>query len=175
MGWLKLDDKFPRNPKILAGDSTTAWFYVCALSHCAEQMTDGYIADSAVLVLAPHIEDPRSVAEQCADLDLFRRVEGGYQMTGFRTVRHADGMWVGAREAAVRPSWWRPSRPKMPAGLRAAVLDRDGHTCRRCGATDDLEIDHIYPWSLGGSFDDPANLQTLCGTCNRRKGTRVED
>lgn len=36
-----------------------------------------------------------------------------------------------------------------------------------------LEIDHINPLSNGGAFKDPANLQTLCSTCNNRKGARV--
>lgn len=83
MGWLKVDDKLPRNPKVLAGDIETAWYYLCALTHCAEQMTDGYIADSVVPLVAPHITDPRSVAERCADLDMFRRVEGGYEVPDY--------------------------------------------------------------------------------------------
>lgn len=78
MGWLKVDDKMPRNPKILAGDIETAWYYACALTHAAEQLTDGFIARSAVPLVAPHITDPCSVAERCADLELFRRLDDGY-------------------------------------------------------------------------------------------------
>lgn len=33
-----------------------------------------------------------------------------------------------------------------------------------------MEIDHIEPKSKGGT-DDPSNLQLLCSTCNRMKGT----
>lgn len=83
MGWLKVDDKLPRNPKILAGDVETAWYYLCALTHCAEQLTDGYIADAAVPVIAPHITDPRDVAERCAQLEMFSRVDGGYQVPDY--------------------------------------------------------------------------------------------
>ncbi len=78
MGWLKVDDKLLRNPKVLAGDIETAWYYLCALTHCAEQLTDGYIADAVLPLIAPHITDPRSVAEKCAQLGMFRHVEGGY-------------------------------------------------------------------------------------------------
>lgn len=83
MGWLKVDDKLPRNPKVLAGDIETAWYYLCALTHCAEQLTDGYITDSVVPLVAPHITDPRSVADRCAQLGMFRHVEGGYEVPDY--------------------------------------------------------------------------------------------
>jgi hypothetical protein len=59
----------------------------------------------------------------------------------------------------------------IPARLRAAVLERDHHRCRQCGATDDLHIDHIRPVSRGGLtvFE---NLQALCAPCNLRKSNR---
>lgn len=55
-----------------------------------------------------------------------------------------------------------------PTAIRAVVLARDGHRCVRCGRTDALQIDHIWPWSLGGPTRSE-NLQTLCGACNRWK------
>lgn len=174
MGWLKVDDKIPRNPKILAGDIETAWYFVCALTHCAEQLTDGYLARSAVPLIAPHITDPQAVSDRCVTLGLFRQTENGYIVEDFDLRRHADGMWISNAIAAVRPSWWQPSRPKLPNSLRAEIIERDGHQCRWCGSTENLEIDHIHPLSRGGAFDDPENLQVLCGTCNRSKGARVE-
>jgi hypothetical protein len=49
------------------------------------------------------------------------------------------------------------------------VLERDGHRCLACGATTRLHVDHIKPVSRGGR-NDLDNLQTLCVTCNARKG-----
>ena len=45
--------------------------------------------------------------------------------------------------------------------------------CVACGAGigAGLQIDHIIPRVLGGSLNDEANWQTLCGPCNATKGT----
>lgn len=63
-------------------------------------------------------------------------------------------------------------RAKIPDSLRLAVYERDGFACLHCGTTDALSLDHIHPWSLGGP-DTIENLQTLCRSCNSRKGARV--
>lgn len=99
MGWLKVDDKLPRNPKVLAGDIETAWYYLCALTHCAEQLTDGYIADAAVPVIAPHITDPRDVAERCAQLEMFSRVDGGYQVPDYLDFNPSRAKFLADRAA----------------------------------------------------------------------------
>lgn len=65
-----------------------------------------------------------------------------------------------------------PVRRSIPARVRAEVLGRDEHRCRRCPATSGLTIDHIKPVSRGGT-DDLTNLQTLCQPCNSSKGARV--
>jgi len=78
--------------------------------------------------------------------------------------------------------------PQPPRGMRLLVLERDGFRCRECGwkpgdpvpekkgagrpVFRTLEIDHIWPKSLGGP-GEPGNFQVLCTTCNCRKGARV--
>lgn len=59
-------------------------------------------------------------------------------------------------------------RPPVPPRLRRFVLSRDGHRCVQCGATTQLEIDHIWPVTKGGPSLE-YNLQVLCKTCNGRK------
>jgi 5-methylcytosine-specific restriction endonuclease McrA len=44
-------------------------------------------------------------------------------------------------------------------------------SCMICGGMKDLQIDHIYPKSRGGS-NAILNLQVLCKTCNVKKGTK---
>ncbi len=52
------------------------------------------------------------------------------------------------------------------------ILERDGHKCTYCGATDNLSVDHIVPISRGGLHDD-SNLVTACRECNSGKGNKT--
>lgn len=63
-------------------------------------------------------------------------------------------------------------KSSIPAGLRKRVLERDAYRCLQCGDHRNLEADHVIPESRGGRtvFE---NLQTLCKTCNCRKGSRL--
>jgi len=59
--------------------------------------------------------------------------------------------------------------PKYPADwddIRAEVLDRDNHRCKKCGMENLLHIHHIIPLSESGT-NDPENLITLCGHCHQ--------
>jgi hypothetical protein len=99
MAWFKGDDKLPRNPKMLASDLEVCWYYVCALAHCAESLTDGFIADSAVTLIAPHIEAPRMVAERCTAVQLFQRVQDGYLIPDYLDMNPSREQTVAKREA----------------------------------------------------------------------------
>lgn len=87
-----------------------------------------------------------------------RRVEGGLVVVVF----------PGFTERFVRRE-----RTAIPTAVRRAVLERDEHCCVTCGRSDDLQMDHRFPWSLGGD-DTIENLQTMCGACNRAKRDKVE-
>jgi hypothetical protein len=67
--------------------------------------------------------------------------------------------------AAPRPA----SRATIPDDVKQFVFARDGGRCRQCGATNDLQFDHVISVALGGG-STADNLQLLCGPCNRRKG-----
>lgn len=59
----------------------------------------------------------------------------------------------------------------IPVDLRWEVWERDNFTCRHCGIRRYLVIDHLHPESKGGQMTLD-NLQTLCRSCNSRKGDR---
>jgi 5-methylcytosine-specific restriction endonuclease McrA len=59
---------------------------------------------------------------------------------------------------------------------RFFVMKRDHFACVKCGASGygvKLEVDHIVPFSKGGT-DALDNLQTLCFNCNRGKRNDFE-
>ncbi|MBW4593054.1 MAG: HNH endonuclease [Brasilonema angustatum HA4187-MV1] len=63
----------------------------------------------------------------------------------------------------------------IPASVRVSVLDKDDYKCVFCGRSSQqvqLEVDHIVPFSKGGS-NNLSNLQTLCTDCNRGKEARL--
>lgn len=57
--------------------------------------------------------------------------------------------------------------------VRLNVLANDGYECKHCGTKENLTVDHIVPESKGGSHELD-NLQTLCGSCNSKKGVKLQ-
>ena len=55
--------------------------------------------------------------------------------------------------------------------LRRLIFQRDGLKCKNCGSNEKLCIDHIVPVKRHGD-NRPSNLQTLCKSCNSKKGTK---
>ena len=66
----------------------------------------------------------------------------------------------------------QPKRPPIPREVVDAVYRRDGGRCVYCGSTDNLQLDHIIPFSKGGSTT-LENLQLLCQKCNLEKSNHI--
>ncbi len=130
------------------------FFVACAVAS-AEACRPGVVRPADMNRLAP--EDRRDVlVARLVALGLVREHEGAYEMA-------SSVLW------AFRPQRYRQP---IPEELQRAVYERDGNRCGRCGAIDDLTLDHIRPWSLGGP-DTFENLQTLCRRCNSSKGATL--
>lgn len=63
------------------------------------------------------------------------------------------------------------SRMVISEKLRNEIFLRDKNQCVLCGGTTNLQIDHILPFSRGGQTTKE-NLQTLCRSCNLKKGNK---
>jgi HNH endonuclease len=79
-----------------------------------------------------------------------------------RALDHARALADAAASGELR-------RPPIPKDVKLAVWSRDTGRCVECGAADDLQFDHIIPFSMGGS-STVNNLQLLCARCNLAKG-----
>lgn len=56
--------------------------------------------------------------------------------------------------------------------VRKDVLRRDKYKCSICKKRfkkAELDVDHIIPIQMGGTFFEKANLRTLCKSCHRAK------
>jgi hypothetical protein len=60
----------------------------------------------------------------------------------------------------------------IPNSIKWEVWERDNFTCKICGNRKYLSVDHIYPECKGGVMSF-SNLQTLCRSCNSRKGSKI--
>lgn len=149
-------------PVIKAGNEAFGLFVLCAL---ARKPGDDptYVGRPRALSLQTDPALSRNAA-QLVDADLWRVEDDGWRMIPRpRGFYRPEPLWQ------MRPVF---ERDPIPDALRAAVYERDGYACLRCGCADDLTLDHIFPWSKGGP-DSYHNLQTLCRPCNSSKGVTV--
>lgn len=103
-----------------------------------------------------HHPETRYSCSQCAEM---------IEIYGPMPPRHLLQMYV---DAAPNES----NRPPISPDLRWEIWERDDFRCVGCGSRRHLSIDHIIPKSKGGGHDGD-NLQTMCRTCNSRKGVRM--
>ena len=66
----------------------------------------------------------------------------------------------------------QPKRPPIPREVVDAVYKRDGGRCVYCGSTENIQLDHIIPFSKGGATT-LENLQLLCQKCNLEKSNHI--
>lgn len=84
-------------------------------------------------------------------------------------ARYLRRRFLNTKENAPRTP--TPPRPYIPERIRWLVWERDDFRCQECGVRRYLSVDHIVPLSRGGITND-TNFQTLCRSCNSRKGVR---
>ena len=67
-----------------------------------------------------------------------------------------------------------PHTRVIPSEVKVEVWRRDNGRCVKCGATDNLHLDHVLPFSRGGTSLRADNIQILCARHNLEKRDRIE-
>lgn len=127
------------------GGLTDAAFRTYITLMCRASRTDGFVRPDMI------------------DDDAPRDLYDSFVSMGLIAESGALAHWVGVV---------RNGRRAIPDAVRFQVYERDRWLCIQCGSPETLSLDHIFPWSKGGS-DEPDNLQTMCLPCNLRKGARI--
>lgn len=83
MAWVKLDDQFFAHPKVIDLPQEAKLLYLCGLTHCAAQLTDGFISQGAVRLVAAMVDVPQGHAGDLIAAGLWDEVAGGFQVHDF--------------------------------------------------------------------------------------------
>lgn len=173
MTWAKLDDQYFRHPKSRAAGRDGRALDLAAICYCSSALTDGFVSDAALPLIAAEAEVKASVARKLVDVGRWDAVDGGYRVHNYEK-RQRTREQVEAERGSVRR---RVAMHRDPE-LRHRVRARDGDRCRYCGKRVDWN-DRRSP--TGGTYDhvDPkgdnseANLVVACRGCNARKCDRT--
>lgn len=118
MSWVKIDDKFPRHPKILRAGPLAGWLHINGLAYCAEYLTDGFIPVQAIpamvdwsthgicfLVSESQFTDsfdrPEniSLAQVLVETGVWDKIKGGYQIHDYLKYQPSKEQVLAEREA----------------------------------------------------------------------------
>lgn len=82
MAWVKLDDGFFLNPKIVAAGRDARDMYLAGLTYSAGQLTDGFLGEGVIPLVAAMagVSDARELVERLVELKLWEAIPGGYQI-----------------------------------------------------------------------------------------------
>lgn len=77
MPWVRLDDRFPSHRKVALLSDRAFRLHVSAICWCAENLTDGHIADRE-LPLVARLRNVKATAKQLQDAGLWDRSDSGW-------------------------------------------------------------------------------------------------
>lgn len=83
-----------------------------------------------------------------------------------------DGEFVSSMSIEVLKSTKSKRTRTITQNVKDRVWNRDGGKCVQCDSNENLEFDHIIPFSKGGA-NTYRNIQLLCEQCNRQKSNKI--
>lgn len=171
MPWGKLDDGFWSHPKVLEAGNEAAGVFARCISWSSQQMTDGFVTEKALDMIAGPRK--RSVTRALVEAHLLDDKPGpagarGYWLHDFLTYNPS-------REQVLDERAHRAE--KRDPKVTKAVRERDQYRCRYCG---ELVNFRDRKGRRGGTYDQVIpgrvgleNLVVACRECNGRKKRRT--
>lgn len=146
MAWVKLDDRFYTNRKVLDAGRDARELYLVGLTYCAGNLSDGFIPDTALPALAVTVDvTVLPIVSSCATrlvmVGLWESAEGGYRVHDYLNFNPSAAHVRAEREATrQRVTDWRRQR-KAPA----APSIKEGSNASRNGVTSAGVTPHVTP------------------------------
>lgn len=109
MPWVRLDDQFTEHPKVVEAGALAAWLYVCGLTYCARQLTDGFIPTAQLRRLLPSGAVGK-LADRLVDVRLWEKAVGGYRVHDYLMYNPSRQQTLATRQqkaAAGRKGGWQ--------------------------------------------------------------------
>jgi hypothetical protein len=144
--WSRVDDGVPSHPKFLKAGPAASWLWVCGLCYCNTHLTDGFIPQEALVMVAA-IPDIQTEADRLVAVRLWEVVPGGYQVHDFHDFNDTKS------EALIRQDNAREQRRK--AGIAS------GHARRRQSESKNDPVERTTNGPVqhkpNGAVDSPLN------------------
>ncbi len=101
MPWVKLDDAFFDNVKVIRAGRDARDLYLAGLCFCARQLTDGFIPEGQVPRLAADasVEGGAALAAKLVDVGLWTVADGGYEVHDYLVYNPSREQSLALRQA----------------------------------------------------------------------------
>lgn len=136
MAWAKFDDRWATHPKLLAAGLEAKGLDASGICYAAGQETDGFVPDTALIILGAGHRSPRKVAERLVEVGRWIRDDErkGYVIHDFdrynftRAQGEAKRTRDAERKAAARKKQGRDAQGRITSGPTEGDVQADTDT-----------------------------------------------
>lgn len=123
MAWVKLDDRMPHHPKLMAAGPEAFALDVAGICYSNAYATDGFIAEATLAAVYPALRNPRKAVERLVEVGRWIKVADGWRIhdiDDFQPTAAEQKEVSRKRSEAGRVGGRRSSRAKQTASNGSA-------------------------------------------------------